>query len=86
VRVETQKLDSLMEMVGEMVIAQSLVRHNPSLIVIEISDDGRGLKKAKILEKAEQNGLRHSLRYVQPAIYRKQDSNYASKNCGRVSS
>jgi two-component system chemotaxis sensor kinase CheA len=35
VRVETQKLDSLMDMVGEMVIAQSLVRHNPSLADIQ---------------------------------------------------
>jgi len=31
VRVETAKLDCLIDMVGEMVIAQSLVRHNPSL-------------------------------------------------------
>jgi two-component system chemotaxis sensor kinase CheA len=31
VRVETAKLDYLMDMVGEMVIAQSLIRHNPSL-------------------------------------------------------
>jgi two-component system, chemotaxis family, sensor kinase CheA len=35
VRVETQKLDSLMDMVGEMVIAQSLVRNNPSLRAIQ---------------------------------------------------
>ncbi|MBI4874101.1 MAG: chemotaxis protein CheW [Acidobacteria bacterium] len=31
VRVDTGKLDYLMEMVGEMVIAQSLVRHSPAL-------------------------------------------------------
>ena len=31
VRVDTSKLDHLMEMVGEMVIAQSLIRHNQSL-------------------------------------------------------
>lgn len=31
VRVETQKLDFLMDMVGELVIAQSLIRHNPAL-------------------------------------------------------
>jgi two-component system chemotaxis sensor kinase CheA len=31
VRVDTTKLDYLMDMVGEMVIAQSLIRHNPSL-------------------------------------------------------
>jgi two-component system chemotaxis sensor kinase CheA len=31
VRVETAKLDYLMDMVGEMVIAQSLIRHNPAL-------------------------------------------------------
>jgi two-component system chemotaxis sensor kinase CheA len=35
VRVQTHKLDSLMDMVGEMVIAQSLVRHNPSLAAIQ---------------------------------------------------
>lgn len=35
VRVETQKLDSLMDMVGEMVIAQSLVRHNPNLAALQ---------------------------------------------------
>jgi two-component system, chemotaxis family, sensor kinase CheA len=31
VRVETAKLDHLMEMVGEMVIAQSMLRHSPAL-------------------------------------------------------
>jgi two-component system, chemotaxis family, sensor kinase CheA len=31
VRVETAKLDHLLDMVGEMVIAQSLIRHNPLL-------------------------------------------------------
>lgn len=31
VRVQTGKLDYLMDMVGEMVITQSLIRHNPSL-------------------------------------------------------
>jgi len=31
VRVETAKLDHLLDMVGEMVIAQSLIRHNPHL-------------------------------------------------------
>ena len=31
VRVDTSKLDCLMDMVGEMVIAQSLIRHNPHL-------------------------------------------------------
>jgi two-component system, chemotaxis family, sensor kinase CheA len=35
IRVETYKLDSLMDLVGEMVIAQSLVRHNPSLTSIQ---------------------------------------------------
>ncbi len=32
IRVDTEKLDHLMDMVGEMVIAQSLVRHNHTLI------------------------------------------------------
>jgi two-component system chemotaxis sensor kinase CheA len=35
VRVETGKLDYLMDMVGEMVIAQSLIRHNPNLASIQ---------------------------------------------------
>jgi two-component system chemotaxis sensor kinase CheA len=35
VRVETAKLDYLMDMVGEMVIAQSLIRHNPSLGLVQ---------------------------------------------------
>jgi two-component system chemotaxis sensor kinase CheA len=35
VRVETAKLDYLMDMVGEMVIAQSLIRHNPSLATVQ---------------------------------------------------
>ncbi len=35
VRVETAKLDYLMDMVGEMVIAQSLIRHNPSLGTVQ---------------------------------------------------
>jgi two-component system chemotaxis sensor kinase CheA len=35
VRVETGKLDYLMDMVGEMVIAQSLIRHNPSMASVQ---------------------------------------------------
>lgn len=35
VRVETIKLDSLMDMVGELVIAQSLIRNNPSLMGLQ---------------------------------------------------
>jgi two-component system chemotaxis sensor kinase CheA len=35
VRIETAKLDHLMNMVGEMVIAQTLISHNPSLSVIK---------------------------------------------------
>ncbi len=35
VRVDTGKLDYLMDMVGEMVIAQSLIRHNPGLASIQ---------------------------------------------------
>lgn len=35
VRVETAKLDHLLDMVGEMVIAQSLIRHNPVLAETE---------------------------------------------------
>ncbi len=35
VRVETIKLDSLMDMVGELVIAQSLIRNNPSLTALQ---------------------------------------------------
>ncbi|MGA8594304.1 MAG: chemotaxis protein CheA [Bryobacteraceae bacterium] len=35
VRVETIKLDSLMDMVGELVIAQSLIRNNPSLMALQ---------------------------------------------------
>jgi two-component system chemotaxis sensor kinase CheA len=34
VRVETAKLDYLMDMVGEMVIAQSLIRNNPALAIM----------------------------------------------------
>jgi two-component system chemotaxis sensor kinase CheA len=35
VKVDTSKLDFLIDMVGEMVIAQSLVRHSPELAVLE---------------------------------------------------
>ena len=35
VRVQTSKLDYLMDMVGEMVITQSLIRHNPALSSIQ---------------------------------------------------
>ncbi len=38
VRVETAKLDHLMDMVGEMVVAQSLIRHSP---VLASSNDSR---------------------------------------------
>lgn len=37
VRVDAAKLDYLMDMVGEMVIAQSMVRHHPSLTVVQDS-------------------------------------------------
>ncbi|MBL8217683.1 MAG: chemotaxis protein CheA [Bryobacterales bacterium] len=37
VRVDATKLDYLMDMVGEMVIAQSMVRHHPSLTVVQDS-------------------------------------------------
>lgn len=37
VRVLTSKLDYLMDMVGEMVITQSLIRHNPALSALENS-------------------------------------------------
>ena len=37
VRVETSKLDTLLDMVGEMVIAQSLIRHNPHLATVRDS-------------------------------------------------
>jgi two-component system chemotaxis sensor kinase CheA len=37
VRVDTSKLDYLMDMVGEMVIAQSIIRHNPKLASIQDS-------------------------------------------------
>ena len=35
VRVETRKLDYLLETVGELVIAQSLIRHNPALAALQ---------------------------------------------------
>ncbi len=35
VRVETSKLDHLLEMIGEMVIAQSLVQHHPALAALK---------------------------------------------------
>jgi two-component system, chemotaxis family, sensor kinase CheA len=37
VRVETTKLDYLLDMVGEMVISQSLIRHNPNLEAVHDS-------------------------------------------------
>jgi two-component system chemotaxis sensor kinase CheA len=45
VRVETGKLDYLMDMVGEMVIAQSLIRHNPSLSAMQDSRLQRDLSQ-----------------------------------------
>ena len=35
IRVQTSKLDSLMDMVGEMVITQSLIHHNPALSSVQ---------------------------------------------------
>jgi two-component system chemotaxis sensor kinase CheA len=35
IRVQTAKLDSLMDMVGEMVITQSLIHHNPALASVQ---------------------------------------------------
>jgi two-component system chemotaxis sensor kinase CheA len=43
VRVDTQKLDFLVDMAGEMVIAESLVRHDPDLIVLRSQKVQRNL-------------------------------------------
>jgi two-component system chemotaxis sensor kinase CheA len=49
VRVDTVKLDRLLDMVGEMVIAQSLIRHNP---VLAASSDARLLAEIAQLSRS----------------------------------
>jgi two-component system, chemotaxis family, sensor kinase CheA len=63
VRIETAKLDHLMNMVGEMVIAQTLISHNPNLAVVR---DGRLLGDLTQLTRitAEVQKITTSMRMV----------------------
>jgi two-component system chemotaxis sensor kinase CheA len=63
VKVDTEKLDYLVDMVGEMVIAQSLVRHNPGLAALQDPQLVRNLGQlARITEEVQRTAM--SMRMV----------------------
>lgn len=63
VKVDTEKLDFLVDMVGEMVIAQSLVRHDPGMGTIESPTLNRNLAQlARITEEVQRTAM--SMRMV----------------------
>lgn len=58
VKVDTSKLDYLVDMVGEMVIAQSLVRHDPDLKIEENGRLGRNLSQlARITDEVQRTAM-----------------------------
>jgi two-component system, chemotaxis family, sensor kinase CheA len=58
VKVDTSKLDYLVDMVGEMVIAQSLVRHDPELKIENNSRVGRNLSQlARITDEVQRTAM-----------------------------
>lgn len=63
VKVHTQKLDHLVELVGEMVIAQALVRHDPGLSVDRNSSLSRNLSQlSRIINEVQETSM--SMRMV----------------------
>jgi two-component system chemotaxis sensor kinase CheA len=63
VKVDTEKLDYLVDMVGEMVIAQSLVRHDPALTALANPRLGRNLAQlARITDDVQRTAM--SMRMV----------------------
>src|SRR5579872_1795729 len=63
VKVNTQKLDRLVELVGEMVIAQALVRHDPNLAVDRNSSLSRNLSQlSRIINEVQETSM--SMRMV----------------------
>ena len=58
VKVDTEKLDYLVDMVGEMVIAQSLVRHDPDMKIEGNSRVGRNLAQlARITDEVQRTAM-----------------------------
>ena len=58
VKVDTEKLGFLVDMVGELVIAQSLVRHDPDLAQIQQSQLTRNLRQlARITEEVQRTAM-----------------------------
>ena len=63
VKVDTEKLDYLVDMVGEMVIAQSVVRHDPDLVKSQKTQLVRNLAQlARITEEVQRTAM--SMRMV----------------------
>jgi two-component system, chemotaxis family, sensor kinase CheA len=58
IKVDTTKLDYLVDMVGEMVIAQSLVRHDPDLVIGVKPRLGRNLSQlARITDEVQRTAM-----------------------------
>lgn len=71
VKVDTGKLDYLVDMVGEMVIAQSLVRHDPDLNVASKPRLGRNLSQlSRITEEVQRTAMAMRMVPVGP-LFRK---------------
>lgn len=58
IKVDTDKLDYLVDMVGEVVIAQSLIRHSPELMALHDTPVGRNLAQlARITEEVQRTAM-----------------------------
>jgi two-component system chemotaxis sensor kinase CheA len=63
VKVDTNKLDALVDMVGEMVIAQSLIRHDPDLLSLDRPRLSRNITQlARITDEVQKTAM--SMRMV----------------------
>jgi len=63
VKVDTNKLDALVDMVGEMVIAQSLIRHDPDLVSLDRPRLSRNITQlARITDEVQKTAM--SMRMV----------------------
>jgi two-component system chemotaxis sensor kinase CheA len=67
VKVDTRKLDHLVEMVGEMVIAQSLIRHDPTLASLNLPRLSRSLAQlARITDDVQKTAMSMRMMPVGP--------------------
>lgn len=71
VKVDTRKLDHLVEMVGEMVIAQSLIRHEPTLASLKLPRLSRSLAHlARITDDVQKTAMSMRMMPVRPLFHK----------------